>query len=112
MSVQQVIHGTRYPSGEKHGFEQSHLKIEPESEIIFEGTSEILQATLILKNEDSTKKVGVKLKTNLPVNSISVKPKIVLIEPLQQVRIFSLKDAAFKNCDVRFFTIYLFYVLG
>ena len=83
----QVFDSARYPSGEYHGFnKQSHLKIEPATEIIFVGTSETLQATLTLKNEDTTKKVAVKLKTNLPMNSISVKPKIVLIEPLQEVR--------------------------
>ena len=41
----------------------------------------------------------------------AVVPRAV-IDVEQQVRIFSLKDAAFKNCDVRFLTIYLFYVLG
>ena len=106
MSVQQVIFGAKYSSGEYPGFQagsqQSPLKIEPEFEIVFVGTSETLQATLTLKNEDATKKVGVKLMINLPSNVVKVvKPQKFLIEPMQQV----CKEALSLNV----YTLNMFY---
>lgn len=75
MSMKRIIHGFVHPQ----------LKIEPTAEVVFVGTGETLLATLTLINEDSVKKVAVKLKTNLPGTSISVRPKIALIEPRQKV---------------------------
>ena len=68
-----------------HGFAYPQLAIEPASQIVFVGSSESLLATITLKNQGQDKKVAVKLKTNLPSNTISVKPKIALIEPMKQV---------------------------
>ena len=68
-----------------YGFVQPKLSIVPTTELVFVGNSESLMATLTLTNEHSAKRLAVKLKTNLPVNSISVKPKKVIIEPLQKV---------------------------
>lgn len=75
MSMKRIIHGFVHPQ----------LKIEPTAEVVFVGNGETLLATLTLINEDSVKKVAVKLKTNLPGTSISVRPKIALIEPRQKV---------------------------
>ena len=90
MSMKRIIHGFVHPQ----------LKIEPTAEVVFVGTGETLLATLTLINEDSVKKVAVKLKTNLPGTSISVRPKIALIEPRQKVCMKIMKVIHNENASV------------
>jgi len=92
MSMKRIIHGFVHPQ----------LKIEPTAEVVFVGNGETLLATLTLINEDSVKKVAVKLKTNLPGTSISVRPKIALIEPRQKVEAtLKLRPPLPPNVDAR-----------